>query len=107
MTFYVKQNDTSPSMLAELKDAEGNAVNLGGASVNFHMKPMGSRDVSISAAASVVSESRGVVRYDWQEGDTADVGAFQAEFQVTFADGSVETFPNDSYIRVQITAEID
>jgi len=38
MTFYVKQNDTSPAMLATLQDADGNAINLTAASVRFHMR---------------------------------------------------------------------
>jgi len=41
MTFKIKQNDTSPILAATLKDADGTAVNLNGASIRFHMRKVG------------------------------------------------------------------
>jgi hypothetical protein len=38
MAFTIKQNDTSPSLEATLKDANLTAISLVGASVKFHMK---------------------------------------------------------------------
>ena len=106
MTFYVKQNDTSPSMLATLQDADGNAVNLTAAAVRFHMRKIGRPDVIVDAAAVVVTPLSGLVRYDWIADDTSDTGSYQAEFEVTYADASIETFPNDGYIRVEIIDDI-
>jgi len=106
MTFYVKQNDTSPAMLATLQDANFTAVDITGASVRFHMRPIGSAQVTVDAAATIVDALAGEVRYDWQAADTATVGAYQAEFEVTYVDASIETFPNDAYIRVQIIDDI-
>jgi hypothetical protein len=106
MTFYIKQNDTSPAMLADLLDANGQPVDINGASVRFHMRPISSAQVKISEDAVIVSQN-GVVRYDWQTGDTDAIGSYKAEFQVTYGDGSIETFPNDGYIRVEIIAELD
>jgi hypothetical protein len=106
MTFYVKQNDTSPAMLATLQDADGNAVNLTAASVRFHMRPVGGGQVVVDAAASVVTPLEGLVRYNWIADDTDTIGSYQAEFEVTYADASIETFPNDGYIRVEIIDDI-
>jgi hypothetical protein len=106
MTFYVKQNDTSPAMLATLQDADGNAVNVTGATVRFHMRPVGTTTVVVDEAATIVTPLDGLVRYDWQAADTATIGSYQAEFEVTYADSSVETFPNDGYIRVEIIDDI-
>jgi len=106
MTFYVKQNDTSPAMLATLQDASLAAVDIRGASVRFHMRPIGSTQVTVDAAATIVDALAGEVRYDWQAADTATVGAYQAEFEVTYAGDIIETFPNDAYIRVQIIDDI-
>lgn len=106
MTFYVKQNDTSPAMLATLQDADGNAVNVTGATVRFHMRAVGSTTVVVDEAATIVTDLDGLVRYDWQAADTDTIGSYQAEFEVTYSDGSVETFPNDGYIRVEITDDI-
>lgn len=106
MTFYVKQNDTSPSMLSTLNDASATAVDLTGASVRFHMRQIGSTQVTVDEAATVVTAASGEIRYDWDTADTATTGSYQAEFEVTYADGSIETFPNDGYIRVEITDDI-
>jgi hypothetical protein len=106
MTFYVKQNDTSPSMLATLQDADGNVINLNGATVRFHMRKISSSVVVVDNAATVVTADQGLVRYDWQADDTAAIGSYLAEFEVTYADATVETFPNDRYIRVEIIDDI-
>ena len=106
MTFYIKQNDTSPAMLATLQDADGNAVNLTGATVRFHMRAVGGNEVVVDDAVTVVTPLSGIVRYDWSADDTDTIGSYQAEFEVTYADASIETFPNDGYIRVEIIDDI-
>jgi hypothetical protein len=106
MTFYVKQNDTSPAMLATLQDADGNAIELTSASVRFHMRPVGGGAIVVDQAATVVTALEGLVRYNWTAADTDTVGSYQAEFEVTYADASIETFPNDGYIRVEIIDDI-
>lgn len=106
MTFYIKQNDTSPFLLATLKDGNDNLIDLTSATVRFHMRPIGSTTVTVDAAAVVVNEDQGAVKYVWDAADTDTVGSYQAEFEVTYYDGSIETFPNDGYIRVEITDDI-
>ena len=106
MTFYIKQNDTSPSMLATLQDANDTAVDLTSASVRFHLRPISSSAVKIDAPVTIVTADEGIVRYDWDAADTDTIGSYQAEFEVTYADGSIETFPNDGYIRVEIISDI-
>lgn len=107
MTFYIKQNDTSPSIRATLKDGDGNVVNLTDASVRFHMRTIGGTTTKVDADASIVSpNTSGIVQYDWAASDTDTVGSYQAEFEVTYGDLSVETFPNNGYIRVEITDDI-
>lgn len=106
MTFYIKQNDTSPAMLASLQDANSAAIDITGATVRFHMRLIGSTDVKIDASAVILNQLNGQVRYDWDASDTDTFGAYHAEFEVTFSDGSIETFPNDEYIRVEIIDDI-
>jgi hypothetical protein len=106
MTFYIKQNDTSPKMLATLQNANGDAIDLTGASVRFHMRAVGSTSTVVDAAATIVTAASGIVRYSWTSANTATVGSYQAEFQVTYADATIETFPNDSYISVEIVDDI-
>lgn len=106
MPFNIKQNDTSPSIQTTLLDGNGFAVNItGNLGVKFHMRNSAGT-VTIDTSATVVSAASGVVRYDWDEADTANADTFQAEFEVTYFDGKIETFPNASYIEVIITDDI-
>lgn len=107
MAFYIKQNDTSPSIRAILKDGDEVPIDLTGATVRFHMRTIGGATVKVDADAEVVSPTTaGIVQYDWGNGDTDTVGTYQAEFEVTLDGGAVETFPNNGYITIEITDDI-
>lgn len=107
MPFYLKQNDTAPSLRATLKDGSGNAIDLTNAAVRFHMKDLAGT-VKIDAAANIVSPATsGVVQYAWQSGDTDTAGSYYAEFEVTYVDNTVESFPNDGNIGILITKELN
>jgi len=104
MTFYIKQNDTSPSMLATLQDASGVAVDISGSTVSFYMGNINGNVVD--STATVVDAVNGQVRYDWVASDTANSGMYQAEFEVVYAGGTKETFPNNDYISVVIKPDL-
>ena len=106
-TFIMKQNDTSPSIEATLTDINGTAINLADASVQFHMKNLTNSEVVVDEAASIVTAASGIVRYDWQAADTAKAGIYSCEFEVTYSDASIETFPNDEQIIVSIEGELN
>ncbi len=106
MAFSIKQNDTSPSLQATLKDAALNPVDLTGATVMFHMKSVDGT-VKIDQQMTITNESGGVVQYDWQSGDTDTVGTYYVEFEVTYADASVETFPNNGNKVVSVVKELN
>jgi len=104
-TFWIKQNDTSPPLRAQLKDGDEVPIVLTGASVRFHMRTLAGATV-VDAAAALENASNGIVQYNWQAADTATIGSYQAEFEVTYSDTTIETFPNSGYIRVEITDDI-
>lgn len=106
MAFTLKQNDTSPSIQATLKNASGSAVDLSGATVKFHVKSVDGT-LKINQTATLVDEDNGVVKYDWQAGDTDTVGTYYAEFQVSYADLTTETFPNNDNIVILIKSELN
>ena len=106
MAFRIKQNDTSPSLEATLSDANLVQVNITAATVMLHMKAIGG-DVVLDEQMTITDAEGGVVQYDWQAGDTATVGTYYVEFEVTYSDGSVETFPNTGSLPLVITRELN
>ena len=106
--FYIKQDDTSPSLAATLKDSDGNAVDLTGATVRFHMteRPSEGKTAKVDAAANVDTAASGEVSYDWQSGDTDTVGLYNAEWEVTYSSGKIETFPADGYTVIEVTDDL-
>jgi len=106
MAFNLKQNDTSPSLQTTLLDGDGLPVSISGNNgVRFHMRAAGGT-VKIDTDAIVVDAAAGIVRYDWTATDTDTAGTFQAEFEVTYTDDKIETFPNLGYIEIVITDDI-
>ena len=103
-TFYIKRGDTTPAIRYKLKPA---TVVLTGASVQFQMRaqrPRGAPPV-IDAAAVVVAETgTPTVEFQWPAGNST--GIYQAEFRVTYADGRIETFPNDGFIAIKVSEDI-
>lgn len=106
MAFTIKQNDTSPALQATLQDYAGTAINLVGASVRFHMKSLDS-SIVVDAPMTITNAAGGVVRYNWQAADTDLAGTYSAEFEVTYSDASIETFPNTDSIAIVITPELN
>jgi predicted dehydrogenase len=100
--FHLKRGDTSPGLRYRLDPA----VNLAGASVVFNMRQRDGGPTVLDRAAATIDPADGVVGYDWEVTDTANAGRFEAEFEVTYSDGAVETFPNDGFIVVQIAGDI-
>jgi hypothetical protein len=103
--FYIKKNDTLPLLTATLKDADGVAVNLTGSAVKFHMR-LGNAVAKVNATATIVSAAAGTVKYIWVTGDTDTKGVYSGEWQVTFGDGTILTFPNKDYFSVEIDDEL-
>jgi hypothetical protein len=104
-TFYLKRGDTSPSLLSAITPS---TVDLTGATVRFNMRAADNGAVKVSRAAAVIVTPTGTptVRYDWQAANVDTAGFYDAEFEVTYAGGAVETFPNDGFIRISITGDI-
>jgi hypothetical protein len=102
--FYIKRNDTSPSIRYALSPT---SVDLTGATVRFHMRARGGATVVYSAASVVTATGTPTVEYDWDAADTDTAGVYEAEFEVTYPVGAIETFPSVGYIRVSIEEDIE
>ena len=111
-SFHITENDTAPSISATLKaGSPAAAVDIENASVEFHM--VNSADeVKVNAAANIdqvgdgSDGTKGNVSYDWAAADTDTTGRFKAEWQVTFADGTIRTFPTPGVTHVIVHGEL-
>jgi hypothetical protein len=106
MAFTIKQNDTSPSIQVTLEDSAFVAIPLLGASVKIHMKSLDGV-IKINGAMTIVDADNGIIQYDWQTGDTDTVGIYYVEFQVTYSDSSIETFPNSGNEVVSVVRQLN
>lgn len=104
--FWIKEDDTSPVLEATLTDENGNAVDLTGASVDFHMRRQLDDTLKVDGTASIIDAANGKVQYSWSSGDTDTTGKYDAEFEVTYSSGDIETFPNHENIVIKITDDL-
>ena len=106
-TFYIKANDTASFITRDLKDAFGAPVNFTGAAVVFSMrvKPAGAMKVTRQDGV-IVTAGTGRVRYEWLAANTDTADEYEGEFQVTYANGKIQTFPNDGHIPIVVTDDI-
>lgn len=104
--FTIKQGDRLPTLRVTCQDANGTAVDVTGATVEFHMTNQSTGALVVNAAGTLVTPASGIVEYQWAAGDTDTAGDYWAEFEVTFASGKQETFPNNRHIHVLILAQL-
>jgi len=101
--FFIKRNDRRETLERILKGSTGAIVDISGAAVKFIMRETLTGVIKINSVATIVGAGTdGHVRYSWAAGDTDTAGLYDAEWQVTFADGTPQTFPNDGYLVVHI-----
>ena len=111
MAFTIKQNDTKPDFVVALRDDIGEPgeapIDLTTATdVVFNMRIEGGA-VTISRAAVTVSDAaNGEVTYEWDPADTDTVGTYEAEVEIEWPGGGVETVPNDGYFEIKVTDDI-
>lgn len=103
--FYIKRNDTAPPLDAVLEAEE--EIDLTGATVRFHMVQIDTGELKVDKAAQVVSVDGRRVRYSWEPEDTDTEGQFHGEFEVTYSDGTVRSFPNPDNILIIISPDLE
>lgn len=105
--FTIKTGDTRPSIEAQLLDEQNQPRDLTSINyVRFHMERVDDGETIIDTDATVLDADDGTVVYEWSAGDTDVAGRYDAEFEVEYAGGDVETFPNNGYIDIYIEEEL-
>lgn len=105
-TVYVKQNDTKPDLQVTVNDDNGDAIDVSGATIAFHMNDSINTS-KVDSAGSIVTAASGIIKYVWQTGDLDTVGIYNAEFQITFSDSSILTTPSNGYLIIVVGAELN
>lgn len=106
-SFTVKSGDRREPITRTLRDSASAVINLTGCTVKFRMKKKrGSAGAfKVDTAATIVTPpgTDGIVRYSWAAIDVDTPGSYRGWFEVTFADATKQTFPNDGHILVMVT----
>jgi hypothetical protein len=101
----IKQHDTWPPLRAQLSDADGPVDLTTVDTVRFLYKEA-TGITSVARVCTVTEALEGRVEYEWIAGDTALVKLYNAEFEVTWGDGEITTFPNSGYFTFEVVADL-
>jgi len=104
---FVKQGDRRPAAPATLKRGTVIVDLTTATSVTFKMRPIYRTDLTVDAAATILSATDGTVEYRWAAGDTDMAADYFAEWEVLWSDGTTETFPTIDYDIVHIHGDLD
>lgn len=103
MRISIKQGDTRHAIRATLKTVDSVPVDLTGARIVFKMS---NRYEGLAINREAVYETDGKVHFVFEGTETDKAGMYESEFEVTYTDGRVETFPHSGRIQVYIEKRI-
>lgn len=109
--YYIRQGDSGVKISDVLKDENGAAVSIQGATVQFQVYPVGGGAALVSTTATNEQNgdgsdgTKGKVSYTWTGTNTTASGVFLGSWPVTFGGGAVQTYPNGGYILIDITPD--
>ena len=97
--FFIKQHDGQPYYPVTVKDSDGDVVDISGATIKCTMKNTRTESLHIDQQTSgciITSGDLGAFEYRWQTGsnDTAVVGEYNIEFEITPGSGGKFTLPS-------------
>ena len=115
-TITLKRNDNRIALEATLKKPDGTAEDLTDATVKFIMragrfsnrygKYEYNEEATINRAVDTVDAEAGKVWMVFTTEELSTEGWYLAEFEATYQDGRVETYPNDKYITILIIKDL-
>lgn len=109
--FSISVGDTQSSIYATLENSGGTPVDIQGATVLFKMGP-NSGGVTVSGTATnaqvgagTTDGSRGDVVFAWPA-PVGTAGVYRGQWQVTYAAGGTQTFPNSGYVTILVNDQV-
>lgn len=106
LTLQFKHGDTAPAFRAQLLD-DTTPVNLvPAASVRLIVTRGGAVVVDDEMTVEDQDDNPGWVTRDWADDDLETVGDYQAEVEVTWDEGMVQTFPALGFATVRVNPDL-
>jgi len=105
--FDIKQHDTLPNLVANLKNNDGTVINLSNTNVYFKMRSINNGGLVVNTEANVTTPLLGTVQYAWAANDTSVAGTFNGEFEINFEGGEVQSVPTIGYISIKVHDDLD
>jgi hypothetical protein len=99
------QGSGGPERLFTLEDGAGQGVNIGNGSVALRISCL-DHAYQATRPMAIVDGGAGKVRYYPILADTAEPGLYRLEIAVTFDDGTLEVFPCDGPIWMEVRARV-
>lgn len=95
--FSIKKGSTLPKITGTFTDADGEALDLSGATVVFRMKNIDTGELKVNDGGALIDDATGgKVSYKFLTTDTDTVGRYYCEWEITQS-GDVEVLPTRSY----------
>lgn len=98
----IKRRDTRPSFDLTLSD-DGSALDLTTAQ---SIRIIGTQAGAVLFEKDVTGTDEGVVTLEWADGDTDVAKDIFVEVEVTWGDGTVQTFPRKGYIKIKVNPDL-
>jgi hypothetical protein len=107
LTFTLKDSNTAASgrVLDPNDDATWAPVDLTGAAAKLRIRALGSTTVKSTLTCTISDPTAGKVITDFPEGTLDTAGTFEAELEITFASGGIQTV-ND-LIKLKVRSDFD
>ena len=104
----IKRNDTRPYWPITLSFDDGTNPDVTSAVIRFIARRRSDGQTKIDNSANVVftDAANGQIEYRFQAGDTDEAGYFDCEWEVTFVDSTVQTFPTRGYDRLKVIGDL-
>ncbi len=96
----LKQHDTGEPVLIQIcSEATGKPLDVTGATGSFLMYAVDGTELVNAPLLVQLPTTAGIIRYDWQAGDTDLIGRHRALFELTFAGATLrESYPREGYM---------
>lgn len=102
MSIVLVQGDTAPILRGSItNDETGGPLNLSGCTVFFQMRKKDDTRYTVNAETDITSAIDGRVAYTLAANDLNTPGEYQAQFEVHYADATVQTTHNLTTITVR------